>query len=315
MKTPKCLIIDEMHPNITKLLQEIGVDPVYKPDISRKEIIAEINVYQGLIVRSKTRIDQELLQNSNNLKFIARAGAGIDNIDRSTCEKKCIAIFNAPEANRDAVGEHAIGMLLSLFNKINSGDREVRKGIWDREGNRGMEIQGKTVGIIGYGNMGSAFAMRLKGFDCKIMAYDKYKTGYGDELVEEVDLITLSDQTDILSLHIPLTADTNRMIDLEFLRKFRKNITLINTARGKIVVLKDLLIALTEGKVIAAALDVLENENIKNFNPEDQAHFDELIKNPNVLLTPHVAGWSFESYEKINRILVQKISQFLGESQ
>lgn len=307
----KCFVIDEMYPNITDLLEEIGIDPVYKPHITREEIIAEIGSYEGLIVRSKTPIDSELLQHATNLKFIARAGAGVDNIDQGYCSEKGIKLFNAPEANRDAVGEHAVGMLLSLYNNINLGDQEVRKVIWDREGNRGTEVQGKTVGIIGFGNMGSAFARRLRGFDCKIIAYDKYESGYGNEFVEEVDAKTLYAQTDILSLHIPLTQETNRLVNINFLRKFKKNITLINTARGKIVVLRDLLKALDDGKVLNAALDVLENEKIKKLNPEEQRDFDDLIQKPNVLLTPHIGGWSFESYEKINGILVEKIGEFL----
>ncbi len=311
MTKQKCFIIDEMFPNITQLLQEIGIDPVYKPDITREQIIAEIYDYEGLIVRSKTPIDSGLLEYAKKLHFIARAGAGIDNIDEAYCKERGITVFNAPEANCNAVGEHAVGMLLSLFNKINSGDREVRNGIWDREGNRGTEIQGRTVGIIGFGNMGSAFARRLRGFDCRVIAYDKYKTGFGDEFVQEVNATALYQQTDILSLHIPLTEETSRMVNINFLRKFRKGITLINTARGKIVVLRDLLTALGEGKVLNAALDVLENEKIKKLNPEEQSDFDQLIQKPNVLLTPHVGGWSFESYEKINGILVEKINEFL----
>lgn len=311
MTKQKCFIIDEMYPNITELLQDIGIDPVYKPDITREQIMEEIDDYEGLIVRSKTPIDSELLQCAKKLKFIARAGAGIDNIDQSFCKERGITVFNAPEANRDAVGEHAVGMLLSLFNKINTSDKEVRRGIWDREGNRGTEIQGKTVGIIGFGNMGTAFARRLRGFDCKVIAYDKYETGFGDEFVQEVNATVLYQQTDILSLHIPLTEETNRMVNINFLRKFRKGISLINTARGKIVVLRDLLKALDEGKVLNAALDVLENEKIKKLNPEEQSDFDQLIQRSNVLLTPHVGGWSFESYEKINGILVKKIADFL----
>jgi len=307
----KCLIIDEMFPNISELLEEAGLNPDYQPETTREDLISKIGSYEGLIVRSKTKIDQEVLQNANNLKFIARAGAGIDNIDEEACKKRNIVIFNAPEANRDAVGEHAVGMLLSIYSKINIADQEVRQAIWDREGNRGMEVQGKTVGIIGYGNMGSAFAKRLQGFGCRLIAYDKYKTGYEDGIVEEIDLDTLFEESDILSLHVPLTPDTKGMIDLQFLLKFRKKITLINTARGKVVVLRDLITALNTGKVNAAALDVLENEKIDRLSPEEQIDFNELSSKTNVLLTPHIAGWSYESYEKINEILVAKIADWI----
>ncbi|MEQ9426301.1 MAG: NAD(P)-dependent oxidoreductase [Cyclobacteriaceae bacterium] len=308
-----CLIIDEMYPGIDILLKEIGITPDYLPDITRSEIIDIIAQYEGLIVRSKIQVDVELLQKAAKLKFIARAGAGIDNIDEVECKKRGITILNAPEANRDAVGEQTIGMLLTLFNRINLADQQVRRGIWEREGNRGYEIQGKTVGIIGFGNMGKAFAKRLQGFDCTITAYDKYRTGFGDELVKEVTLSELFERTDILSLHVPLTHETNRMIDLQFLEKFNKNIVLLNAARGKVVVLNDLIKALDSGKVTAAALDVLENEKIDKLNEAEQQDFSNLIKRDNVLFTPHIAGWSFESYEKINHVLVKKIAHFVGE--
>ena len=309
----KCLIIDEMYPDIGQLLQSKGISYEYQPDISRDEIISVIHQYDGLIVRSKTRVDKEILDPAKNLKFIARAGAGIDNIDQAICVQKNIQIFNAPEANRDAVGEHGVGMLLALFNKLNTADLEVRKGLWLREQNRGTEIQGKTVGIIGYGNMGSAFAKRLRGFDCRVIAYDKFKKNYGDDIAEEVGLETLFAETDILSLHVPLTDETNRMVDKQFLASFKKPIILINMARGKVVVLRDLIAELEGGSIKGAALDVLENEKINELTKEQQSDFDHLIKMPNVLLTPHVAGWSFESYQKINKILVDKIAAFVHQ--
>ena len=309
----KCLIIDEMFPGLNDLLGEAGVEPAYEPKITREELISRVGGFQGLIVRSKTRIDKEVLSQAVQLKFIARAGAGIDNIDEEECAKRGITIFNAPEANRDIVGEQAVGMLLSLFNHLNKADREVRNSIWDREGNRGTEVYGKTVGVIGFGNMGQAFARRLSGFNCHIIAYDKYKSGFGTDQVEEVDLQSIFDQSDILSLHVPLTDDTNRMIDGNFLGQFRKPITLINTARGKVLVLRDLISMLRSGKVKAAALDVLENEKINQLSEEEQKDFNELATLPNVLLTPHIAGWSFESYEKMNQIIANKIGKFVSD--
>lgn len=311
MSKVKCLIIDEMFPNLVELLNEISVDADYQPDFTRSELIAGIKGYEGLIVRSKTKINREVLDQADSLKFIARAGAGIDNIDEDECARKGIIVLNAPEANRDAVGEHALGMLLSICHNIRQGDQQVRKGIWDREGNRGWEIYGKTIGIIGYGNMGSAFARRLAGFSCNIIAYDKYKTGFGTDQVKEVDLQTIFEESDVLSLHVPLREDTNRMVDFEFLNQFHRPIILINSARGKVVVLRDLLKAMNSSKVRAAALDVLENEKLDTLSDDETADFNDLISRDNVLLTPHVGGWSFESYEKINRILVRKIGDWL----
>lgn len=300
-----------MYPDIGELLIEAGVMPDYQPDITRESIIKKIAAYEGLVVRSKTTVDNELLQAASKLKFIARAGAGLDLIDEGECALRGVQIFNAPEANRDAVGEQAVGMLLTLFNKINIGDRQIREGIWEREGNRGMEIIGKTVGIIGFGNMGQAFAQRLNGFKCEILAYDKYKTGFGSNLVKEVSLDELFEKADILSLHTPLTDETYGMVNLTFLNRFSKDITLVNTARGKVVVLHDLIDALNNGKVKSAALDVLENENIDRLTERELVDFNDLVKRENVLFTPHVAGWSFESYEKINKILAAKIKKYI----
>ena len=307
-----CLIIDEMYPNIGELLIDAGVTPDYQPDINRESVIKKIGAYEGLVVRSKTIVDRELLLAASKLQFIARAGAGLDQIDEDECASRGIQIFNAPEANCSAVGEHAVGMLLTLFNKINIGDRQIRQGIWEREDNRGFEIQGKTIGIIGFGNMGQAFAERLSGFECQILAYDKHRVGFGSILVNEVSLDEVFEKTDILSLHTPLTPETYGMINLAFIEKFSNDITLINTSRGKIVVLRDLIEALNIGKVKSAALDVLENENIDQLSKDEQVYFNDLIKRENVLLSPHVAGWTFESYEKINVILAAKIKKYIN---
>lgn len=301
-----------MYPNIEELLINAGVAPDYQPQLSREGLIKKIGNYEGLLVRSKTQIDLEVLKEASKLQFIARAGAGIDIIDEDECASRNVVIFNAAEANRDAVGEHAIGMLLTLINRINIGDQQVREGTWEREGNRGIEIQGKTVGIVGYGNMGQAFAQRLSGFDCKILAYDKYRTGFGSKLTQEVSLTELFEKTDILSLHTPLTSVTQGMINIDFLNRFSKQIILVNTARGKVLILSDLITALDSGKVKAAALDVLENERIDQLNEAEQSAFNNLIKRENVLFSPHVAGWSFESYEKINIVLASKIKAYVN---
>ncbi|UXX79178.1 phosphoglycerate dehydrogenase [Reichenbachiella carrageenanivorans] len=309
MSNRRILIIDEMHDSISPLLTQAGFEPVYAPKISRKEMMQHKVQFVGFVVRSKTTIDRELLEGQTELKFIARAGAGVDQVDVPYLASRNITLLNAPEGNRDALGEHVLGMLLCLSNNLRHADMEVRNKVWDREGNRGFEISGKTVGLLGYGYMGSAVAEKLAGFGCRVIAYDKYKENYGDLYAEQVAMEDIFEQSDIFSLHVPLTTETKCLVDLEYLRKFKKPIVFINAARGEVVPLKDLLDALDEGTVRMAALDVLENEKL-SFLKDDQAiTFNRLIKNDRVLLSPHVGGWSFESYQKINEVLVDKIKQ------
>jgi D-3-phosphoglycerate dehydrogenase len=303
----KIIIADEMHPSIVPDLKRAGYEVDYLPEISRDELKLVIRKYDGIVIRSKTNLDKEMIDLAESLQFIARAGAGTDKIDVSYCEEKAIQILNAPEGNRDALGEHALGMLLSLLNKIHTSDYEIRQRIWDREGNRGLEIKEKTVGIIGYGNMGSAFAKRLSGFDCQVLAYDKYKKDYKDQYVIETDLDMIFRKADILSFHVPLTDETNGAYDCSFFNNFKKDIFVVNTARGPIMPLADLIVLLDEGKILGAALDVLENEKLKTLSAEQKSHFDNLINRKNVVFTPHVGGWSFESYKRINDTLLQKI--------
>ncbi|WP_156511002.1 MULTISPECIES: NAD(P)-dependent oxidoreductase [Emticicia] len=303
------LIADEMHLSLIPMLEKIGFQPDYQPKISRQEIIEKLGNYVGLIIRSKTFADAELLKNASNLKFIGRAGAGLDLIDIETTESKGIQIFAANEGNRVAVAEHVIGMVLCLMNNILIADKEVRAGIWQREKNRGYELFGKTVGIIGYGNNGSETAKRFKAFGCKVLAYDKYKSGFGDEFVKESTIEEIFAEAEILSLHIPLTSESNKMVDAGFLDKFSKNIIFINAARGEIVVLEDLLSKLYEGKVLGTCLDVLENEKLQKLSDKQKAVFEKLAESNKVIFTPHIAGWTFESYERINQVLIEKISQ------
>lgn len=306
-----CLIIEKMHPSIVDMLKAIGVEPDYKPEISKEEITEIIGQYEGIMVRSKIVLDKPLLQKATRLKYIARAGAGLDQIDVEATREKGIVILNAPEGNRDALAEHAVGMLLSLMNKMLIANRQIRNGIWNREGNRGFELKGKTVGLIGYGYMGQAFAQRLHSFQCEIIAYDKYKSNFSSPIVKEVTLEEIFEKSDILSFHIPLTPETKGWADLNFLNKFKKNIWLLNTARGEILKLKSLNQLLKSGKILGAALDVLENEKIDKLTGVDNEDFQELLEFENVLLTPHVGGWTFESYIKINEVLVEKIEDFL----
>lgn len=308
MASKKCLVIDPMHESLFSMLNEIGWEADYQPNITREEIKAIHTQYAGLIVRSKTTIDRALLEPNPTLKFIGRAGAGLDNLDLEYLSQKAIQVLHASEGNRDAVGEHAVGMLLSLLRNIPKADSEVKQSIWNREGNRGEELMGKTVGIIGYGNMGQAFAKRLYGFGCTVLAYDKYKTSFSDTFCAEVDMQKIFDESDIISLHIPLTSETKMLVNREYLKQFKKKIILINTARGEIVSLADMAAALDEGYVRGAALDVLENEKLNTLTPLQANAFNSLCKKTNVLFTPHIAGWTFESHIKINVALVQKIA-------
>lgn len=302
----KILIIDDLHPIFKERALEMGyiVDDV--PKITREETLAVIKDYVGIAVRTKFRIDKELFDVAPNLKFVARAGAGLDNIDEQVAGERNIALLNAPEGNRDAVGEHATGMLLALMNNFQKADHEIRNGIWDREGNRGYELKGKTVGIIGYGFMGSSFAKKMSGFDVKVIAYDKYKTGFSDAYAQEVSMEEIVKHSDVLSLHIPLTAETRQMVDAEYLFHFKKPIFFINTARGEIVNTTAVLEAIKDKKVIAAGLDVLETEKFPAL--AQQAWYKELIISGKVILTPHVGGWTFDSYRRISEVLADKLA-------
>jgi D-3-phosphoglycerate dehydrogenase len=303
----KVLIIDEMHLSIIPLLEKEGFQVNYRPEITRAEIVEIIPNYDGMVIRSKTPIDRELLEKAERLRFIARAGAGLDKIDLDYLAQNDIQLFHAAEGNMDAVGEHAIGGLLALFNHFKRTDLELRKGIWRREENRGEELRAKTVGIIGYGNMGSAFAKKLRGFDVKVMAYDKYKIGFGNQYVNEVGIDSIFETADILSLHVPLTSETRNFLTLEMLRKFEKPIYLINTARGELITFETLNQAFDEGILKGAVLDVLENEKFGTFSPNQKTAFEKLANREEVLFSPHIAGWTFQSYEKINQVLVKKI--------
>lgn len=311
-KQLKVLFVDSTHQRLPEMLKKAGFYVDYNPDKVTPENITEIIPgYDGIIIRSKMKIDKKIIDIASNLKFIGRVGAGLENIDVDYAESKGIKCFNSPEGNRDAVGEQALGMLLTLFNNIIKADLEVRNGQWLREENRGLEIKGKTVGIIGYGNMGSAFAQRLKGFEANVIAYDKYKFDYSDEYVKEKTLNDLFEQTDILSLHVPLTYETKFMICNEFINKFKKNIYIINTARGKVLKTNDLVKNMVSGKVLGAALDVLEYEKVsfENLHSDNKLPdaFEYLIKSNKVVLTPHIAGWTNESNVKLSEFLAKKV--------
>ncbi len=305
------LHLDTNHPLLLTQLQEAGFQNDEDYTSSKAEIESKISKYHGIIIRSRFAIDKAFLDKAKNLKFIGRVGAGLENIDIDYAEKLGVKLFNAPEGNRNAVGEHALGMILSLFNKLNQADQSVRQGKWLREEHRGIELDGKTVGIIGYGNMGRAFARKLRGFNVEVICYDILEDVENSDALQ-VGLEELFEKTDILSLHTPQTPKTIGMINADFITKFKKSFWLINTARGKSVITQDLVNALKHGKILGAGLDVLEYEkssfeNIfasKNNIPQA---FEELLNMPNVILTPHVAGWTVESKEKLAQTIVDKI--------
>ncbi len=306
----KVLFIDSTNKALVEILEENNFECSYIPNIGEEAIRETIHGYEGVITRSKITFDKELIDKASRLKFIGRVGAGMENIDVEYAEGKGIRCFNAPEGNRDAVGEHAVAMLLNLFNNLCRANMQVKNGIWKREANRGTEIGGKTISIIGYGNTGSAFARKICGFSAPILSYDKYKTNYEDGFTEETTLEKIFEETDILSLHVPLTEETTYMVNEQFLNKFKKSIYLINTARGKVVKTDDLAAAMQNGKVLGAALDVLEYEKTSF----EKLHFGDmpesmqyLIDSDSVILSPHIAGWTFESDYKLAKVLADKI--------
>lgn len=307
----KVLVVDEMHESLVPLLEELGLEVDYFYDFDYQKSFDVIQNYEGLLVRSKFFIDELFLKKAVKLQFIGRAGAGLDLIDLDACKDRGIEVFAANEANKVAVAEHLLGMILTLFNNIACSSTEVKNNVWLREENRGEELAGKTVGIIGFGNNGSESAKRFVAFGCRVLAYDKYKSGFGSEEIEESTLQDIFAHSDIVSLHIPLTKESKGWANAEFFNSFSKNIYFCNVARGEIMVQADLIQSLDTGKVKGACLDVLENEKLKTLTPEQKNRFDYLKNHPKVLITPHVAGWTFQSYEKINLVLRDKIKGFL----
>ena len=320
-RNTKILHIDSNHPLLWEQLEEAGFHNEADFTSSKSEIEAKIHNYNGIVIRSRFKIDREFIDKATNLKFIARVGAGLESIDCEYAKSKKIHLIAAPEGNRNAVGEHALGMLLSLMNKLNCADKLVREGKWIREGNRGYELEGKTVGIIGYGNMGKSFAKKLRGFDVEVLCYD-ILPDVGDENARQVSLQELQQKADVLSLHIPWTPETDKMINTNFINAFAKPFWFINTSRGKNVVTDDLVTALQSGKIIGAGLDVLEYEKLsfENLFLSSRAQsrelpraFEYLLQAENVILTPHIAGWTFESHQKLAQIIVDKIKKLFGQ--
>ena len=307
------LFVNDNHPILKKGLEQLSFTCIDDFTSSKEEIEKIIYQYDGIVIRSRFNIDKQFIDKATNLKFIARVGAGLESIDIDYAKSKNIHLISAPEGNRNAVSEQALGMLLSLFNNVNRADREIREGKWQRESNRGVELDGKTVGLIGYGNMGKAFAKKLKGFDVDTIFYD-IKPNISDENAKQVSLEELQEKTDVLSIHTPHTKLTNKMINTKFINQFKKPFYIINTARGTAIVTDDLVTALENNKILGACLDVLEYEkaSFENFFTNDNLPkaFQYLINSDKTLLSPHIAGWTVESKYKLAKTILDKIILF-----
>lgn len=311
MRKPLILHVDENHPLLIKGLKDMGFENVIEYNTPLEKLIPNLKLYKGLVIRSRFPIDKKFLDLATNLKFIARVGAGLENIDISYAEHKNISLIAAPEGNRNAVGEHALGMLLGIMNKLRMGHQNISKGLWLRELHRGYEIEGKTVGIIGYGNTGKSFAKKLTGFnDVEILCYD-IKPNLGDKIAKQVSINELQSKAQIISLHVPETDQTIGMIDKNFISKMKHPFWLINTARGKAVVTKDLVDAIKSKKIIGAGLDVLDYESSSFnsvFNSDKELNsLKFLIEAEQVILSPHVGGWTVESHQKLAKTILNKI--------
>lgn len=308
------LVIDDLHPCFFEQQGLQDFEITYLPSINPSEVSSALVDKHVLVVRGKVVVNKELCQHANTLQLVARAGSGVDNLDTDWLDKNGISYLNTPEANSQAVAEHTLGMLLSLMANITKADKEVRNFLWDREGNRGDELEGKTIGIIGYGNTGSRFAKVLGGFGVQILAYDKYVSGFGSAQVKETDMSEIFDAADIVSLHIPLTSETTNLVNKNFINQFSKPFRLLNLSRGGIVNTNDVLEALNTKKIIGFAADVLKNERLNKLNNLEMAEFEKLRSLSNVVLTPHIGGWTQQSYKRISESLATKIKEFYSQT-
>ncbi len=313
MKRGKVLITDGVHPVLFQGLEQLGFENDYHPNITLEDVHQIIHQYEGIVINSKIIADKTMFDKAQKLIFIARLGSGMEIIDQAYAQFKNIHVINSPEGNRNAVAEHALGMLLSLANNLNQADREVRKMHWDREKNRGFELYGKTIGIIGFGHTGSTFAKRLQGLEMNILAYDKYKTDYTlpFSFVKEAKLEEIKTQADIISFHLPLTNETRHYCNKTFIHECKKGVILINTSRGQVIKTNDLIIALENGKVSGACLDVFENEKTHTFSEQEKEMYQKLYDYDQVILSPHVAGWTHESKYKLSKIILEKLEKAL----
>lgn len=310
----KVLVTDGVHPLLLKGLEALGFQCDYHPKIGLERVREIVSDYEGIIINSKILMDKAMLDAGNKLEFVGRLGSGMEIIDLEYAAQKGVAIHGAPEGNCNAVAEHALGMLLALANNFLQADREVRQKNWQREKNRGFEIMGRTVGIIGFGHTGNQFAKKLSGMGVEILAYDKYKTDYTNnfEQVRETTLEEILANADIISLHLPFTPETKHLVNSDFLKKCKDGVILINTSRGHVVSTEDLIVGLKSGKVGGACLDVFENEKTATFSQKEHLMYEELYGFENVILTPHVAGWTKESLQRLAEVLLRKITVGMG---
>jgi len=305
----KVLVADRVHPHLLEGLKKNNYEVDYLPDITHSETLDIISGYFGIVINSKTKANRSFLDKANKLKFIGRLGSGLEIIDQAYAKEKGVKVYNSPEGNRNAVAEHAIGMMLSLFNNLKKGDTEVRNFHWDRESNRGLELEGRTIGIIGYGNTGSQLAKKLSCWDMNILAYDKYRSGFGAQVIVEADMNEIFKKADIISFHLPLTDETSGLVDKTFLDRIQKEVFIINTSRGQVINTEALMDGLASGKIRGACLDVFENEKVDTYTREEKEMYERLYTYDNVILSPHVAGWTQESLFKIAATLIEKIKQ------
>ena len=306
----RIVLLDDFSPIINQTLSNWNWQVINGQNWTLEDFKKHASEIEGIIIRSKFPLDKDLLTMTKKLKFIARPGSGLENIDLKYCKKNNVEVFRSPEGNRDALAEHTLGMLLCLKNHLNIVDDEVRNDIWERERNRGTELKGKVMAIIGYGHMGKAFAQRLTGFEMEVIAYDKYISGFGNKHVKEVNLEEIFQRADFVSLHTPLSNETIGMMNSSFFKKFKKPFIVINTARGKSLVIEDLIDSLDSKKIIGACLDVLDIESSDfSLNKTKIKSFEKLKKFNNVVLSPHIAGWSYESKEKMAKVILEKIHQ------
>jgi len=305
------LIIDTFDNIFLSNCNNLSINIDYVPNISPNNLLEIINKYHILLLKSKPQIDKEIIEKASNLKLIIRAGSGTEHIDKKLLSQRKIKLVSTPEGNKDSVGEQAIGMILSLLHNIQKSDKEIRAKLWDRNTNIGTELGTKIVGIIGYGNTGGAFAKKLNGFGCKIIAYDKYKTNYSDEFVMESDMQEIFEKAAILSLHIPLNNETKYLVSKAFIEQFKKPFWFLNLSRGEIVNTEDLIFALENNQIKGAGLDVFENENFNKLSPKDKEWMERLSNKENVILTPHIGGSSKESVQRINQLILQILKDFI----